>query len=194
MCGIIWGHTNSDGSLEQRFNHFLASYENNKLSWYSRRASHAMFGIIWGQQSQKVVQKSVSYNLWHHMGTTNSEGKLKKYLTQCVASYEDDKLRMKSRRAPHTIYGVIWGQQTQNVLQTCGSYKLWRHMETTNLEGCLEERAIQFVASQDDNKHRRQSRRASNTNCGIIWGAQTQKIVQKSVIYNFLHYMVSTNQ
>ena len=68
-------------------------------------------------------------------------------------------------------------------------------MGTSNLEGSLEERLVQFVASYGDNKlrrwtwsksniicvinegniHRRWSRIASYTTCGMIWGLQTKK-------------------
>ena len=144
-------------------------------------------------QIQTVDLNSVSTIFWHHMKTTNSVGILEERLMQCLASYGDNNLRKQSRRAAHTICGIIWGQQTQTVNLKSISHNVWHQMRTTNSEGSLGEHFIQFVASYGDNKLRTYCRRAGHTSCGVIWKQQTQKVVQKSGPYNLWHHKVTIN-
>ena len=84
--------TNSKGSLEERLIQPVASYWENKLRKLSLMASH---GIILGEQTQKVILNGVSYDLWHHTGTRNSECSLEEGLK---------------------FFSIISGQQSQKVV------------------------------------------------------------------------------
>ena len=91
----------------------VALYGGNKLIRKCTRAFRTIRSIILLQLTQKIVKKSVSYNLWNHMRTTNSEvsperrlikfvhlmkktyseSRLEERLIQPVASWWDNKLK-----------------------------------------------------------------------------------------------------
>ena len=86
----------------------------------------------------------------HYMGTTSSVGCLDESLIQFVASYGDSKLRRKSTKESHKIYGILLRQIYYKVVKKSVSYNLLHYMGPTNSESLLEERLIKFVASNGD--------------------------------------------
>ena len=57
----IIGTMYSVGNLEMLFIKFVVSFSDNKINRQYKRASNTIFGIIWIQQTHKVVKESVSY-------------------------------------------------------------------------------------------------------------------------------------